>query len=71
MVNSTNYAMVNSLAGLKRLEAQIQLAMLEAGGKAQTKPEQQPKVVADKIESEVAKSTARARSVLNGLDMTA
>lgn len=71
MVNSTNYAMVNTLAGLKRLEAQIQRAMLEAGGQAPTKPEQHPQVVADKIESEVAKTTARANSVLNGLDISA
>jgi hypothetical protein len=71
MVNSTNYAMVNTLAGLKRLEAQIQRAMLEAGGKEPVKPEQHPKVVADKIESEAAKTAVRARAVLNGLDISA
>ncbi len=70
MVNS-NYAMVNSLAGLKRLEAQIHRAMLEAGGQAPVKPELQPKAVADRIESEVAKTSARARTVLNGLDISA
>lgn len=71
MVNSTNYAMVSTLAGLKRLEAQIQRAMLEAGGQAPIKPEQHPQVVTEKMEKEVTQSALRVKSAINGLDISA
>jgi hypothetical protein len=71
MVSSTNYAMVSTLAGLKRLEAQIQRAMLEASGQAPQMPVQAPEKVADKMEHEAAKTAARANSVINALDISA
>lgn len=70
MVRSTNYAMVSTLAGLQRLEAQIQRAMLEASGKPHN-PAQQPEKVANRIEQEAQRTSLRANSVLNGLDLTA
>lgn len=70
MVN-TNYAMVSTLAGLKRLEAQVQKAMLEASGKAPQIPEQQPEKVADRMDFELKKNEARANSAMNALDFSA
>lgn len=69
MVNS-NYAMVSTLAGLKRLEAQIQRAMLEAGAQPQH-PAQTPQKVADRIQDEAQRTAVRANAVLNGLDISA
>lgn len=62
--------MVSTLAGLQRLEAQIQRAMLEASGKPQN-PAQQPDKVAERIELEAQRTSIRANSVINGLDLSA
>lgn len=71
MVSSTNYAMVSTLAGLQRLEAQIQRAMLEASGQVEQIPEQSAEKLAEKMEHEAAKTAARANSAMNSLDLTA
>lgn len=68
---SANYAMNSTLAGLKRLEAQIQRAMLEASGKAPHQSAQQPEKVAERMDFEAKKTEARANSVMNALDISA
>lgn len=71
MVSSSTTAMVSTLAGLKRLEAQIQRAMLETSGQAPQMPEQTPEKVADMMEHEAAKTAARAKTVMSSLDISA
>lgn len=70
MVSSTNYAMVSALAGLRRLEAQIQRAMLDAGGQA-ARPEAPAEKRPDELKVDADKAMQRANSVLNNLDLFA
>lgn len=70
MVNS-NYAMASTLAGLKRLEAQVQRAMLEVSGKAPQMPEQQPEKVAEEMDLALKKSQIRANTVMSAIDISA
>jgi len=66
MVNPTSYSMVSTLAGLRRLEAQIQRALLDAGGQA---PQPAQKAEPKQVQVEAQTQKKRAESVLSDLDL--
>lgn len=73
MVNPTQMSMMSTLAGLQRLEAQLHRAMMEAGapGDAKTEPASPKAEPAVKLEADAQRVAARAKSVINGLDLMA
>lgn len=70
MVNSSTHAMVATLAGLRRIEAQIHRAMMEAGGSS-GQPETLQKTQEVRAMDAANQQMARANSVLNNVDLMA
>lgn len=67
MVSSTSLSMVSTLAGLRRLEAQIQHAMLAAGGAHE--PDAVP--AAETLVEQAQQNMSVASGVIDSLDISA
>lgn len=68
MVSSTTYSMVSTLAGLKKLEAQIYRALAEVGPEAAS-PKQPAKAEAAAIQEDAHHTVARANSILSSANL--
>lgn len=69
MVNGSNFAIASTLAGLQRLEAAIQRAMLEAGNQAPGRSKDMNEQ--NRIKNEAEVHMVRANSVLSTFDLLA
>lgn len=67
MVSSTSLSMVSTLAGLRRLEAQIQHAMLAAGGATESESIPAPETLVEQAQQNMSV----ASGVIDSLDVSA
>jgi len=67
MVSSTTYSMVSTLAGLKRLEAQIYRALAEVGTESTSPTPKKNEATA--IQEQAHHTVARANSILNSANL--
>ena len=73
MVSSTSLSMVSTLAGLRRLEAQIYRAMMEVGEPeaSQALPSETPRPAPEQLVQEAQRNMAQAVGMVQHLDIQA
>lgn len=73
MVSSTSLSMMSTLAGLRRLEAQIYRAMMEVGHPeaAKASGEDLPKPAPEQLVQEAQRNMAQAVGIVQNLDVRA